>query len=140
MNSVALYQAEQKVYTANPKHELVHKAVRLSDYGWFKGGLGSGKTTAGAIQAIMEVYHYQPGQSGLTIAPTYKMLHDSTLTEFFRWLPRHFIESHNKSLAEITLKNGTTITYRSGDDPDTLRGPNKAWLWMDEPRNFRTRE
>lgn len=128
-----------KVYNAHAKQTQFHNAVRLHDYVLFNGGRGSGKTTAGAIQSIMEAMHYQPGSRGIVTAPTYPMLEDATMKELFDWLPRHWISEYQKQRKLLTLTNGSEIAFRSLDDPESARGPNRAWAWFDEPRNLKTR-
>ena len=132
--------ADRLVYTAHAKQSRFHHLVRRFTDVLFAGGRGSGKTTAGAIQAILESVQYQPGQRGIVIAPTYPMLEDATMYEFFRWLPRSYIAEFNKQRKVLWLTNGTEIVFRSADNPDSLRGPNRAWAWFDEPRNMRTRD
>lgn len=88
----------------------------------------------------MEACLEQPGESGIITAPTYPMLRDASRKEFFHWLPRYLIRDWNKSENNLTLVNGSEIAFRSADNPDSLRGPNRAWAWMDEPRNLRDRE
>lgn len=98
----------------------------------FVGGIGSGKTFAGVANILM-----QPGGSqGAVIAPTYPMLMDATVKAFKDLLGENgvdiidkFIESPRPS---ATLTNGTEVMFRSGDDPDRLRGPNLNWAWLDE--------
>jgi len=129
-----------QTYNAHPKQTAFHHYVRRYTDVLFSGGRGSGKTTAGAIQAILEAVQYQPGERGIVTAPTYPMLEDATMYEFFRWLPRGMIKDFNKQRRLLRLINGSEIAFRSCDNPDSLRGPNRAWGWMDEPRNLRTRE
>ena len=94
----------------------------------FVGGIGSGKTFAGVLQILM-----QPGgTTGTVVAPTYPMLRDATIQAFkdiCRPLITSFVESPSY---KAVLRNGTTILFRSGDDPDRLRGPNLNWFWIDE--------
>lgn len=127
-------------YTPHKKQTQFHDAVRQFDNVLFNGGRGSGKTTAGARQAIDEALIHQVGERGIVTAPTYTMLKDATMHEFFRWLPRHRIANWNKTDKVLLLTNGSEVAFRSCDDPDSLRGPNRAWAWMDEPRNLRTRD
>jgi len=130
----------QKVYTAHEKQAAFHHYVRQYTDVLFNGGRGSGKTTAGAIQAVLESTHYQKGERGIIVAPTYPMLEDATMYEFFEWLPRQFISEFQKQRRVLTLTTGSEIAFRSADNPDSLRGPNRAWGWIDEGRNLRTRE
>lgn len=122
------------------KQSAFHNAVRRHDVVLFNGGRGSGKTTAGAIQAILEALEYQPGARGVVVAPSYPMLEDASMAEFFKWLPRSEIGEFFKQRRVLVLRNGSEIAFRSADNPDSLRGPNRAWAWFDEPRNLRTRE
>jgi hypothetical protein len=93
----------------------------------FVGGVGSGKTWAGALSVLR-----MPGGSrGLVIAPTYPMLRDASL-HTFRELARPVIATHHETTMTTTLTNGTEILWRSADDPDRLRGPNLGWAWLDE--------
>lgn len=93
----------------------------------FVGGIGSGKTLAGCI----EVMRQPAGSYGTIIAPSYPMLRDATQLTFFEWLSP-FVHQHNKSDGVTTLVNGTQIFWRSGDNPESLRGPNLNWFWLDE--------
>lgn len=93
----------------------------------FVGGVGSGKTWAGALNVLR-----MPGGSrGIVIAPTYPMLRDASL-HTFRELARPVIATHHESTMTTTLVNGTEILWRSSDDPERLRGPNLGWAWLDE--------
>lgn len=127
-------------YKPHYKQKQFHFALRDHDIVLFNGGRGSGKTLAGAIQTILEATEYQPGTRGIVLAPSYPMLEDATMAEFFKWLPRTLIHEFNKQRKVLTLVNHTEIAFRSADNPDSLRGPNRQWAWLDEPRNLRSRE
>lgn len=127
-------------YTAHAKQKRFHQALRTHDIVLFNGGRGSGKTTAGAIECVRQGWFFQPGSHGIVLAPTYPMLEDASMAEFFKWLPHHAIRDFNRQRKLLELTNGTQIAFRSADNPDSLRGPNRQWAWLDEPRNLRTRE
>lgn len=131
---------DYKVYDAHEKQARFHAALLKYSDVLFNGGRGSGKTTSGAIQSILEATQYQPASRGVVVAPTYPMLEDSSMREFFEWLPRHFISDFNKQRKLLTLINGSEVAFRSAENPESLRGPNRTWAWLDEPRNLRTRE
>ena len=97
----------------------------------FVGGIGSGKTLGGAIEAIRYMIE-NPGSGGIIVAPNYPMMITSTLPTFFEKLPSMLIQDIHKGERKITLKNGSWCFYRSAEDPDTLRGPNLSWFWPDE--------
>ncbi|GAH83682.1 unnamed protein product, partial [marine sediment metagenome] len=93
------------------------------------GGVGSGKTYGGVAKALersMEVVC-----DGMMIAPTYRMLKDSTLRTF-KALAGDCIAEESKSDMRLTMANGSHILCRSAEDPDHLRGPSLNWAWLDE--------
>ena len=92
------------------------------------GGVGSGKTFAGAVEVIRQ----PAGTTGVVLAPTYPMLRDASQRTFFEMCPVQLIKSHNKSENRTELHNGSTILWRTADHPDRLRGPNLSWAWIDE--------
>lgn len=122
-------------WTLNPvQWDFVYSASRFSFY---VGGLGAGKTTAGAMRAILWAIAH-PGSLGVIGAPTYPMLRDATARTFFALLPAEVIASYNKTEGHLTLRNGSEILLRSLDAPDRLRGLNLSWFWLDEHRSVAT--
>lgn len=95
------------------------------------GGLGSGKTYAGAMKSLEYMIQY-PGSVGWIGANTYKVLKRATMRTFFEICPRNIIEKFNKADMELVLKNGATCYFGSTEKPDNLRGPNLNWFWLDE--------
>ena len=98
-------------------------------YRAFIGGIGSGKTYAGAI----EVLRQPAGSVGTILAPTYSMLKDATfktLTDICE--QANIIKSLNRSDMTMELVNGSKVLFRTADNPDRLRGANLGWFWLDE--------
>jgi predicted phage terminase large subunit-like protein len=95
----------------------------------FVAGVNSGKTRAGAV----EILRQPAGSVGAVIGPTKGMLSDSTIRMFLD-LTRAagVLRDWNKTENNALLCNGTTVMFRSADEPDRLRGPNLGWFWMDE--------
>jgi phage terminase large subunit len=100
-------------------------------FSFYVGGIGAGKSYAGAIKAIVRSQE-QAGSLGLIGAPTYPMLRDATQRTFFELCPRALIKSFNKGEQSLLLHNGSEILFRSMDAPDRVRGLNLAWYWLDE--------
>jgi predicted phage terminase large subunit-like protein len=73
------------------------------------------------------------GSTGMVVAPTYRMLADSTLATFLE-LTRTggVLRSFNKTDMTAQLVNGTNILFRSADEPDRLRGVNLGFFVLDE--------
>jgi len=95
----------------------------------FVGGIGSGKTYAGAVKALIE--SRESGSLGLVISPTYPMLRDATLRTYQEIFGRAFVD-FNKGEMLAVLPNGGEILFRSADNPDRLRGPNISYCHIDE--------
>lgn len=100
-----------------------------SRYRSFVGGVGSGKTYAGSL----EILRQPEGSRGAVIAPTYRMLMDATLDTIFKIFDKaDLIKNWFKSEMRMVTVHGTDIIFRSGDDPEKLRGPNLGWFFLDE--------
>jgi len=103
-----------------------------SPYSAFIGGVGSGKTVAGAIKALSYVVDH-PGSLGFIGAPSFPMLRDATLRSIRELFPQRLVgQGFNRSEMTLSLTNGSEILLRSCDDPEHLRGPTLAWFWIDE--------
>lgn len=100
-------------------------------YPGYVGGIGSGKTFAGAIKAIMRMT--QPGL-GLVVSPTYDLLRLTTQLTLFDLLDRLGIPYQwNKGERILTIpSSGAVVAFRTGERPENLRGPNVRWAWIDE--------
>jgi phage terminase large subunit-like protein len=98
-------------------------------YAAFVGGIGSGKTVAGAAKA--EVQELATPGLGIVVAPTFGMLRDATWRVALEtWAP--LIAAVNRATMEIRLRTGAEVIFRSADKPDRLRGPSARWAWIDE--------
>jgi predicted phage terminase large subunit-like protein len=97
-------------------------------YSAFVGGIGSGKSYAGAVKVLAQ--HSGSGL-GLVISPTYPMLRDATWRTCLEvWHP--WIANIYRQDMRVTLRSGMEALFRSADDPERLRGPNASWAWIDE--------
>lgn len=97
----------------------------------YVGGIGSGKSFAGGVKALKRFGH--PGLGGV-FAPSYPMLRDATQRTLFTLLDTVGIAyEHHKGENRLTiLKSGHEVIFRSLDNPDSVRGPNLEWAWIDE--------
>lgn len=106
------------------------------------GGIGSGKTRAGCVRALLASQGQIGGENvptphlGMVTAPTYPMLRDATLRTFFE-VAEDLIADFNKSESMVTMTNGSQIIFRSTEHPDRLRGPNILWWMGDEAAMYR---
>lgn len=100
-------------------------------YPAYIGGIGSGKTYAGAAKVVSRM---ERKELGMIAAPTYPMLRDATRRTLTGMLDTFGIEYelHKTENLITILRTGHEILCRSLDNPDTLRGPNLAYAWIDE--------
>lgn len=104
----------------------------------FVGGVGSGKSIAGAARSMLASLGrigdntIKAPNTGMIVAPTYNVLRDATIPAF-RNMASDFIETMNTSPPiNAHMVNGSVIFFRSGDNPELLRGPSLSWFWGDE--------
>lgn len=117
----------EKIAKALPsQYRFLHSPHK---YTAFIGGVGSGKTWAGCMKALM---HCKSGESGMIVAPTFPMLRDVVQKSLFDILHDAGIPFEFFKAEERAVVNGCTILFRSGDDPERLRGPNLSWAYVDE--------
>ncbi len=91
----------------------------------FSGGVGSGKTMAGFLQALA----MPEGSVGCIVAPTYPMLRDVVLPVL---QDAGVIARQNLQAFTLELAGNRTVLLRSATHPDRLRGLNLDWFWLDE--------
>lgn len=111
-------------------------------------GYGGGKTFIGGKRGIALALHNAPSESSkeicphLSVSPSYKIAKRTTIPTLRallagkqHWFPG-FVWKENKSDHEFTIwyrgRKGV-IWVASGDDPDSLRGPNVGSSLIDEP-------
>jgi predicted phage terminase large subunit-like protein len=101
----------------------------------FVAGRGSGKSYTGALKVLNDA---RDGWQVMAVSPTYVVAGDTTFPTFCEAArsvgrlirtktspyPVAYFRTHDGGRAEIA--------FRSGEDPDKLRGPSKPMLWIDE--------
>lgn len=101
----------------------------------FCAGRGAGKTKAGAIDIL---WNAKDGEPFMAVAPDFTVMSESTYPTFLE-TANEFGKLIRKKESPFptcwfrTRDNGVAnITFRSSDDPQRLRGPSKAGIWLDE--------
>jgi len=97
-------------------------------------GIGFGKSAAGVNEVIKDAIMH-PGTLNLIFAPTFPMLRNTTMREFFKFCPHEIIKDHKKTEHIVQLFNGSEIIYLSGDndrDIDRMRGLTLGSAYGDE--------
>jgi phage terminase large subunit len=105
-------------------------------YTLFCGGLGSGKTHAGAIWAAMQCRN-NPTVRGLITANSYSQLKKATLPKFFQILDEWGISYKYKSQDGVIEVGKATVYAISMEKFDLLRGIEVGWSWSDECAFYR---
>lgn len=102
----------------------------LRQYPAYIGGIGSGKSFAGAVKVISRI---GAPELGLVCAPTYPMLRDSTQRAIVELCDELGITYRmNRTEGVLRFDTGHEVLFRSLDNPDRLRGPNVHYAWIDE--------
>ncbi|MDP2662638.1 MAG: phage terminase large subunit [Dehalococcoidia bacterium] len=94
-------------------------------------GVGGGKTRGGAVKLLRYIAEH-PGSWGVVTAPTFPMLRDATLQTIREVWPPELLRGFHPGEMRLDVPNGSVVLFRSTDEPDRLRGPNLAFVWMDE--------
>jgi predicted phage terminase large subunit-like protein len=119
---------EIELHTA--QYDFIHSPALFRG---FAGGIGSGKSWAGAYDLIRRA---KRDRLYLVMAPTYPMLSDATFRSFTSLAENLGIvnqgEIKRSAPPSIRLRTGAEVLFRSADEPDRLRGPNLSGVWMDE--------
>lgn len=99
----------------------------------FIGGYGSGKTHAACWEAIYLSARNQ-GCVGALVSPSYPMMRDTIWRSFEDILQENQIAyTTRRSEWKVFLPwFNAEVWFRSADDPTKLKGPNLAWIGLDE--------
>jgi phage terminase large subunit-like protein len=91
-----------------------------------------GKTALAAHEAIAHALEH-PGAVVYWVAPTYQQANDFGFDRVKRLVARDVLDDVTRSTPrKIHLSNGSTLSFRSGEREDSLRGPGIDFLVIDE--------
>ncbi|KKL74524.1 hypothetical protein LCGC14_2064000, partial [marine sediment metagenome] len=119
-------------YKPLPKQAKFHYSPKK--FRGYIGGLGSGKSYGGVCESLYQAHKYKH-TLGVILAPTVRMLKDSTMRTFFDVCPPELIEKRDRTNNSVTLICGTEILFRNCEDiksVERLRNMEIAWFWIDE--------
>ncbi len=99
-------------------------------------GIQFGKTTVGAMKTKMAMHKFRSKLDNFLItAPSYKIMHQSTLPEFLKWMDG--CGTYSKADATFKMYNGGTCYLRTATDPDSIVGiTNVRFIWGDEAGKY----
>jgi hypothetical protein len=98
------------------------------------GGFGCGKTYIACLKAL-ELSYIHSGLYGQLVSYSYDMMNKTIVQTFKEIADRSGLNmTYNQSRKLFRIENWDGNIYvGSGDNPDSLRGPNLAWAGIDEP-------
>ena len=96
-----------------------------------------GKTNVGAIRMKLRMHRWtEPDDNFLITAPTYKIMSQSTLPAFLRFMDG--IGRYNKKEDLFEMRGGGRCYFRTETDPDSIVGlTNVRHIWGDEAGKYR---
>ncbi len=119
-------------YDIPAQSELAKALTQGLRYPAYVGGIGSGKTYLGCTLGFAYGIKH-PKSRGMIVAPSYKMLKRIVLPTIMEDTGLDaLVAEHNKADGILKLLSGSTVFLASCDNPDSLRGPNLAWFYLDE--------
>jgi phage terminase large subunit-like protein len=105
-----------------------------------KAGRGWGKSRVGAEDAAYFGL-WNDGVRQAVIAPTHADARDVCVegdSGLLKVIPPECVETWNRSMGELILKNGSRFKLFSADEPERLRGPQFHRVWADELAAWKT--
>lgn len=129
-----LHDKQQEAWAALFKDPLIREVALIS-------GVQGGKTIFGSYATWKMLQRFtRPGDNFLIGAPTYKIMEQATLPTFKK-IHTKLIGDYNAKDNVFRLKDGRSVWFRTGTDPDSVEGiPDCVFAWMDEagkcPRKF----
>ena len=100
-----------------------------TQFGLVCAGSQGGKTFTGCCWTINKIEQIKG--IGCIVAPTYKILQQSTLQKFFLMFPQ-YRKYYKEQRGVIELSETNKVFLRSADNPSGLEGLTLDWAWLDE--------
>lgn len=122
---------EEKIVTLHPKQ---NQALNFTtQYCSAISGVQGGKTFVGAYWSALQIQ--DKNGDGLIVAPTFKILQQSTLPKFFSEFPQ-YRKYYKEQKSVIEFPWGNKVFIRSAQEPYSLEGMTLDWVWGDEAGQF----
>jgi len=128
---INLWDPDRPKYLPTQARFFEDWGTRFRGYG---GGLGNGKTTAGAALAYYLSICF-PGNCGYIGRWDGKELVQTTMAEFFRIVPQEMFEVQNKQMGYLRFKReygGSEIYYGDLKKEEWASSLNLGWFWFDQ--------
>lgn len=119
-----LHRAQAQVYNDKTRFQVVVAGRRF------------GKTTLSLLR-LVQIATQKKNANVWYVAPTYGMAREIMWVKLKRALPQDWVVGVHETLLKITLKNGSIISLKGADRPDTLRGVGLDYIVLDEFQDMR---
>jgi hypothetical protein len=119
-----LHRGQRDVYTDETRFKVVVAGRRF------------GKTTLAKVMLLKKACEGRY-RNIWYVAPTYGMAREIVWNELKRFIPRKWVKKIHETLLKITLVNGSVISLKGADRPDTLRGVGLDFVVLDEFQDIR---
>jgi hypothetical protein len=119
-----LHRAQAEVYNDKTRFQVVVAGRRF------------GKTTL-SVMRLLQIATRKKNQQVWYVAPTYGMAREIVWNKLKRALPQQWVHGVHETLLKITLVNGSVISLKGADRPDTLRGVGLDYIVLDEFQDMR---
>jgi len=133
LQALAYYKRQQDILTSNGYIPHLKQQELLSDrhrYKVIRCGRRFGKTVYAVNHIISEAI--LTGGHYWFIAPTYRQAKNIAWLIFEKYLPKELIVKRNETELSIELINGSHISLKGADNPDSLRGSGLDGVVLDE--------
>lgn len=129
----------------SPVHQEFHKSTKVGRI--LRGGNRSGKTVAGAVEAIMRsigkhVYqetHEVPTRGRIVTVDIESGINQIIIPVLKQWIPKSELvngsweDSYSRQKKLLTFRNGSTIEFKTHQQEiDSFAGVPLHWIWFDE--------
>lgn len=119
-----LHRAQNQVYQDDTRFQVVVAGRRF------------GKTTL-SVMRLLKIATRKKNAQVWYVAPTYGMAREIVWQKLKRAIPVQWVAGVHETLLKITLKNGSVISLKGADRPDTLRGVGLDYIVLDEFQDMR---
>lgn len=112
----------------NPQSDIFHDESRFRVV---VAGRRFGKTFLSTAELVSRAID-EPHRNIWYIAPTYKAAKDIAWNMLTNFIPKEYVRKTNESELSVHLWNGSVISLKGGEKPDSLRGRSLDFCVLDE--------
>lgn len=150
MATMSLLSAPKYVRGLNTAQKRIIDSIYRNAYTYVVGGWGAGKSTAASYAVALQCLKWEPGVSGLVLAPTFDMMRDLVVARLREVIPPSLLEVHSHGSGElgphmvVTLPRPgrspvqTLIRMRVEAAASKVDGFDAGWIYCEEAQSCPT--